>query len=131
MFLHLKILDIRINAGLNYFLCFFSRLNLCYGCSFVMLKSFVNLKEMLDFVKSVARNLVNIFIAILVGVVNRNCDDFFILRAAVLHDEHADRCALNYCHRLYSFTAKHKNIKRVIVACICSRNKTVVSRVVG
>lgn len=76
MFLHLKILDIRINAGLNYFLCFFSRLNLCYGCSFVMLKSFVNLKEMLDFVKSVARNLVNIFIAIVVGVVNRNCDDF-------------------------------------------------------
>ena len=97
----------------------------------VVLKGLVDLKEMADFLKAVRRKLRHILIAVIVRVVDWNGNDFFIAHSAVRHLQHADRLAFNNGHRSYLLAAKHKDIQRVVIACICARNEAVVCRIVG
>ena len=96
-----------------------------------MLKSFINLKEMLDFLEPMSRKLINICISVIIRVINRNGNNLFIPCAAVFHNENANRKTLNNSHRLNFLTAQNKNVKRVVIACIGTRNKSVICRIMS
>ena len=58
--------------------------------AFGVLQLFIHREKVLHFIKNMGRELLNITIAVIGGVVKRNGDDLFILAAAVIHDDDAD-----------------------------------------
>ena len=88
-------------------------------------------REMLNFLKVMLWKFLYIAVAVVVRVIYGNCNNLFVTAVVVNHIKHADWLTLNKRHRLDSFTAKHKNVKRVTVLCKGSGNKAVVCRIVS
>ena len=128
---HLKITNIACDSLFNDFLCLVNTVSFGYRSNLASLKCFVNLEKVLNFFKIVFRKFADVAVAIVVGVVNGNCNNFFVTAVVINHIENADRLAFNERHRLNCFTAQNKNIKRIAVICKGSRNKAVVGRIVS
>ena len=96
-----------------------------------MLQGLVDRKEVLDLFKHMLGQILDVTVGGVVGVVERNSDDFFVPAVAVDHVEQADRLALDQRHGQDLFAAQHKHIQRVAVVGKGARNKAVVGRVVG
>ena len=73
------------------------------------------LKEMLDFVKDVLRQLADVMIHVIVGIAVRHRDNLLITHAAVQHFHNADGIASNKCHRTDVLRAEHQHVQRVMV----------------
>ena len=86
---------------------------------------------MADLVKTVLGQIRDVVVCIVVGVVDRHSDDLFVLAVVVDHVEHADGLALYQSHGQNGLAAQDKNVERVAVVGICTRNKAVVCGIVG
>jgi hypothetical protein len=79
----------------------------------------------------VGRKLVDRLDLVVVGVGNRNCDDLVIKLAAVDHSHNTDGINVDKGHRIDRLHTDNKNVERVAVVSIGTRNETVVCRIVS
>ena len=100
-------------------------------CGVLVLKVLVYLEEVAHFVESVSGELIDVFVLIVVGIVEGNGDNLLVVSAVVDHGDNSDGVCSYKSHRLERLGAEKKNVKRVSVVAVGSRNESVVCGIVG
>ena len=97
----------------------------------LILQILINREEVAHFVKDVSRQLVDVGVHIVVGIVEGNGNDLFIVMPVIDHGDHTDGIGAYQCQRLQRFGADEQYVQRVTVIAVGTGNKAVVCRIVG
>ena len=124
-----KLVNIVIQTLLDNPYGFFAVALFVDGGGFIF-KRFVYGEEVFHFFNHVGGQLRDILITVVVGVIKRNCNDFFVLFAAVKHGDNADGVSPYKCKRCNRLGAEQEHVKGVAVIAVCTRNKSIVGRIV-
>lgn len=97
----------------------------------LILQIFINREEVAHFVKDVSRQLVDVGVHIVIGIVEGNGNDLFIIMPVIDHGDHTDGIGAYQCQRLQRFGADEQHVQRVTVIAVGTGNKAVVGGIVG
>ena len=101
---HLPALDKGINVVIETFLDdfdgFFS-VTLFIDCSGLVLQCLIYCEEMFHLVHHMTGQLGNIMVAVIIRIIERNCNDLLIVFAIVQHGDYTDRIRSYQGHGLY------------------------------
>lgn len=126
-----EVVEIFVQAGVNHGFGLVRAPRLADFGKFVAFQLLIHLEEVAHLLKNVGRQLGDAFIAVVGGVVKGDGDDFFILFAAVVHNNDADGITAHQGHGNDVLRAEHQHVQGVPVVGVGAGDEPIVGRVMG